>query len=217
MGTAGAPAGLAQNRHDSPPHVVQGIDSGAQAGRAPPEKLRLNPVHLFQTNFFSLHLHLSCPQMCQPFWRQECKRPHIMHRALHTRRSRRKSKQIRSVVSLPRAELRDLQTLRAYQHNARTHSKRQIEQIARSIERFGFLNPVLIDGSGAIIAGHGRVEAAKLLGLARFLYCISSIAATPRNAPTSWPTTSSRRKRVGTEKSSRLSCKLSSTWTSRSS
>ena len=69
------------------------------------------------------------------------------------------------MVSLPRAELRDLQTLRPYQHNARTHSKRQIEQIARSIERFGFLNPVLIDASGAIIAGHGRVEAAKLLGL----------------------------------------------------
>src|SRR5262249_46798496 len=52
-----------------------------------------------------------------------------------------------------------------YPHNARTHSKRQIEQIARSIERFGFLNPVLIDASGATIAGHGRVEAAKLLGL----------------------------------------------------
>jgi ParB-like chromosome segregation protein Spo0J len=49
--------------------------------------------------------------------------------------------------------------------NARTHSKRQIEQIARSIERFGFLNPVLIDASGAIICGHGRVEAARRLGL----------------------------------------------------
>src|SRR5262245_62058448 len=73
----------------------------------------------------------------------------------------------RQQVSLPAAELRDLQTLRPYQHNARTHSKRQIEQIARSIERFGFLNPVLIDASGAIIAGHGRVEAAKQLGLSR--------------------------------------------------
>jgi len=63
--------------------------------------------------------------------------------------------------------LQNLQTLRPYQHNARTHSKRQIEQIARSIERFGFINPVLIDASGAIIAGHGRVEAAKRLGLAQ--------------------------------------------------
>jgi len=78
-----------------------------------------------------------------------------------------KSKQIRPAVSLPRSELRNVQTLRPYQHNARTHSKRQIEQIARSIERFGFLNPVLIDASGTIIAGHGRVEAAKLLGLAQ--------------------------------------------------
>jgi DNA modification methylase len=78
-----------------------------------------------------------------------------------------KSKQITPAVSLPRAELRNLQTLKPYQHNARTHSKRQIEQIARSIERFGFLNPVLIDASGTIIAGHGRVEAARQLGLGR--------------------------------------------------
>src|SRR4029077_4424522 len=52
-----------------------------------------------------------------------------------------------------------------YKGNARTHSKRQIRQIADSIERFGFTNPVLIDEAGEIIAGHGRVEAAKLLGL----------------------------------------------------
>lgn len=49
--------------------------------------------------------------------------------------------------------------------NARTHSKAQIQQIAASIEEFGFVNPVLIDGDGQIIAGHGRVEAAKLLKL----------------------------------------------------
>jgi ParB-like nuclease family protein len=53
-----------------------------------------------------------------------------------------KHQQINFAVSLPRPELRNLDTLRPYQHNARTHSKRQIEQIARSIERFGFLNPV---------------------------------------------------------------------------
>lgn len=45
------------------------------------------------------------------------------------------------------------------------HSKRQIAQIAESIRRFGFTNPVLVSGDGEIIAGHGRVEAAKLLGL----------------------------------------------------
>jgi ParB-like chromosome segregation protein Spo0J len=49
--------------------------------------------------------------------------------------------------------------------NARTHSKQQIEQITRSIERFGFIGAVLIDNANRIIAGHGRVEAAKRLGL----------------------------------------------------
>jgi DNA modification methylase len=49
--------------------------------------------------------------------------------------------------------------------NARTHSRKQVRQIAESITRFGFCNPVLIDDANHIIAGHGRVEAAKLLGL----------------------------------------------------
>src|ERR1700716_1081711 len=53
-----------------------------------------------------------------------------------------------------------VETLRPYAHNARTHSKKQIRQIAKSIERFGFCNPVLIDDRGGIIAGHGRVAAA---------------------------------------------------------
>lgn len=55
--------------------------------------------------------------------------------------------------------------LKAYSKNARTHSARQIEQIARSIERFGFTNPILVSDDLTIIAGHGRVEAAKRLGL----------------------------------------------------
>jgi DNA modification methylase len=55
--------------------------------------------------------------------------------------------------------------LRPYPNNARTHSKRQIRQIAKSIKKFGFCNPVLIDDGKQIIAGHGRVEAAKLLGI----------------------------------------------------
>src|SRR5215212_4681542 len=56
-------------------------------------------------------------------------------------------------------------SLRPHPRNARTHSKKQIKQIAKSIERFGFTNPVLIGDGGEIIAGHGRVEAAKLLGM----------------------------------------------------
>jgi hypothetical protein len=55
--------------------------------------------------------------------------------------------------------------LRPWERNARTHSKKQLKQIAKSIETFGFTNPVLIDRDNVILAGHGRVEAAKLLGL----------------------------------------------------
>jgi len=49
--------------------------------------------------------------------------------------------------------------------NARTHSRHQIRQIAESVKTFGFTNPVLIDRGNTIIAGHGRVAAAKLLGI----------------------------------------------------
>ena len=61
-------------------------------------------------------------------------------------------------------EQRAVGSLRPYAGNARTHSKKQVKQIADSITRFGFTNPVLISDDGEIIAGHGRVSAAKLLG-----------------------------------------------------
>ncbi|MBV7257970.1 site-specific DNA-methyltransferase [Erythrobacter crassostreae] len=50
--------------------------------------------------------------------------------------------------------------------NARTHSKKQVEQIAASIKAFGFTNPILADPKGNLIAGHGRLRAAKEMGLA---------------------------------------------------
>jgi ParB-like chromosome segregation protein Spo0J len=53
-----------------------------------------------------------------------------------------------------------------YASNARTHNDAQVAQIAGSIGRFGFVNPVLIGDDGVIIAGHGRVLAARKLGLA---------------------------------------------------
>lgn len=56
-------------------------------------------------------------------------------------------------------------TLVPYERNARRHSRRQLAQIEASIRRFGFTNPVLIDDEDRILAGHGRVEAAKALGL----------------------------------------------------
>src|SRR5437763_5352925 len=55
--------------------------------------------------------------------------------------------------------------LRPYPNNARTHLKKQIQQIAKRIAKFGFCNPVLIDDAKQIIARHGRVEAAKVLGI----------------------------------------------------
>jgi ParB-like chromosome segregation protein Spo0J len=67
----------------------------------------------------------------------------------------------------PALEVLPLAQLKPYPRNARTHSKKQISAIARSIERFGFNNPVLIDANDQIIAGHGRVAAAQQLGLAQ--------------------------------------------------
>ena len=59
-----------------------------------------------------------------------------------------------------------LAILRPFSGNARTHSKHQIRQIADSIKEFGFTNPVLVGAENNIIVGHGRVAAAKLLGMA---------------------------------------------------
>jgi DNA modification methylase len=58
-----------------------------------------------------------------------------------------------------------IERLLPYIRNARTHSGEQIAQIAASIAEFGFTNPVLIDKDGGIIAGHGRVQAARKLGM----------------------------------------------------
>jgi DNA modification methylase len=57
--------------------------------------------------------------------------------------------------------------LQPYARNARIHSKHQIRQIADSIATFGFTNPILTDENSTIVAGHGRVEAAKLIGMAK--------------------------------------------------
>ena len=68
--------------------------------------------------------------------------------------------------------------LKPWARNARTHSKKQVRQIAASIETFGFTSPVLIDAEHTILAGHCRVEAAKLLGL-RTVPCIRIETMTP--------------------------------------
>lgn len=72
----------------------------------------------------------------------------------------------RTAVDPLKVELRPLEALKPAKRNARTHSDRQIEQIAASITRFGFTNPVLVDAANRVVAGHGRIEAAKRLGIA---------------------------------------------------
>jgi ParB-like chromosome segregation protein Spo0J len=59
-----------------------------------------------------------------------------------------------------------LDRLVPYERNARTHSAEQIAEIAASIQEFGFTNPILVDGKDGIIAGHGRLQAARELAMA---------------------------------------------------
>ena len=56
-------------------------------------------------------------------------------------------------------------SLHPHPGNPRTHSKKQLRQIADSIRTFGFTNPILVDAELNVLAGHGRLEAAKLLGI----------------------------------------------------
>ena len=65
-----------------------------------------------------------------------------------------------------RVVYRPLAELTPDARNARTHPKRQIEQLKAAITAFGFTNPILVDEAGGLIAGHGRLRAAKELGLA---------------------------------------------------
>jgi ParB/RepB/Spo0J family partition protein len=82
--------------------------------------------------------------------------------------------------------------VKPHPRNARTHSKKQIRQIAASIRALGFAAPVLIDEHNVLIAGHGRLEAAKSLGMSSIPAIVISGSATPKNAPCSWLTTELR-------------------------
>jgi DNA modification methylase len=70
-----------------------------------------------------------------------------------------------SAPFVPQIVFLPLGSLRPNNHNARIHSKRQVRQIASSIRAFGHLVPILVDESGVVLAGHGRLEAAKLIGV----------------------------------------------------
>lgn len=72
---------------------------------------------------------------------------------------------ISKLEQIPNIAMRETKSLRANPDNAKDHGDKQVRQIAASIERFGFLSPIVIDENGRIAAGHGRWAAAKLLGL----------------------------------------------------
>jgi ParB-like chromosome segregation protein Spo0J len=61
--------------------------------------------------------------------------------------------------------MRPLGALVNYPQNSRTHTPEQIAKIARSIEAFGFTNPILVDAQNGIVAGHARLQAAQKIGL----------------------------------------------------
>lgn len=69
------------------------------------------------------------------------------------------------MITAQSLEILPLDALEPYARNSRTHSDAQVAQIAASILEFGFTNPVLIDADGGIIAGHGRVMAARKVGI----------------------------------------------------
>ena len=58
-----------------------------------------------------------------------------------------------------------IETIYPYEKNAKKHPRKQVQQVADSIREFGFNQPIVVDKQGIIIVGHGRFEAAKLLGL----------------------------------------------------
>jgi ParB-like chromosome segregation protein Spo0J len=74
--------------------------------------------------------------------------------------------------------MRSVEELIPYARNARTHSDEQVAQIAGSIREFGFTNPLLLDGANGILAGHGRVLAARKLGMTE-IPCIELAHLTP--------------------------------------
>ena len=71
------------------------------------------------------------------------------------------------LADLPRMEWAPIANIRPNPKNPRTHSKKQIRQIAASIRKFGFLNPLIVDDENTILAGHGRLEGARLEGMAQ--------------------------------------------------
>jgi DNA modification methylase len=92
-------------------------------------------------------------------------RARLRQSANATRRSKLNTDGPKGVGLNPKIETLEINSLIPYARNARTHSEAQIAQIAGSIKEFGFTNPILIDKDNGIIAGHGRVSAARKLNI----------------------------------------------------
>ena len=86
-------------------------------------------------------------------------------RPYRRRRRQPQGQQIPAVELSPKVELVSMDELRPYRRNAKVHSPKQIGQIAQSIRSFGWMNPIIADADGTIIAGHCRFEAANELGV----------------------------------------------------
>src|SRR3954449_11670679 len=83
----------------------------------------------------------------------------------HLRGSQLTDAATRLTALAERIELWPVERLRTYERNPRTHSEDQVAQLAASMVEFGFTNPILVDESNGILAGHGRLLAARQLGL----------------------------------------------------
>ena len=103
----------------------------------------------------------------------------------HARRKpeRRVETEVASIINRLTVSYRSPGSLKLYRRNAKKHSAKQIRQIAASIQQFGFTNPLLIDENNEVIAGHGRLEAALLLGLEEVpTICLRGLSAAAKSA-----------------------------------
>ncbi|HEX6112301.1 MAG TPA: ParB/Srx family N-terminal domain-containing protein [Geminicoccaceae bacterium] len=111
------------------------------------------------------------------------------------------------VALADRMELWSIDRLRPYERNSRTHSETQVDQIAASLVEFGWTNPILLDENAGTLAGHGRLLAARKLGLAEVpVIRFEHLSRGTKAGRIFWPTTSSSYRRAGTMRCSPRSC-----------